>query len=186
MARIIEGVARRLSGIGLGITWPRFTERYASFARWFNGIGLGICMPLMVSFITVDVIGRKFFNRPLLGADEAAGFALLIMTYSALTYCWIVGGHIRLDMLVNRLKPRLRQACEALGAAAWLLFFGLFLFWSIKWVVPDCIAGGDVSHDARIILWPFKTFIIVGCLSFSVQLVISFITAIKKGIKNEP
>lgn len=156
----------------------------ALFSRWLNGIGLAVTLPVIVGLITVDVFGRKFLNRPLTGADEIAGYGLAIMTYASLSYCWVTGGHIRLDMLINKLRPRLRQACEALSAAAWLLFFCPLVLWLIYFVIPENFAQGEIGVDSGLPLWPFKAFIAFGASVFCMQLLVSFLTAIIRMVKN--
>lgn len=162
------------------MTVVRFIE---SLSGRLNQAGLAVMLPGMVAIVTVGVVMRKLFNAPLPGKNEIVGFALAVVVYFSMSYCWITKGHVRLELVINRFKPRVRQGCEALGAALWLLFFGFLLWWLISWDIPRAFLAHDVSIDARIPLWPVKALIASGCFVFCLQLLSSLIIAITKVAK---
>jgi TRAP-type C4-dicarboxylate transport system permease small subunit len=140
-----------------------------------NKVGLTIMLPAMTLVICVDVTMRKFFNAPLHGGYEIAGFSLAVVFYFSLSYSWISKGQVRFDLLINHFQPRMRYACEALAAAFWLLFFGLLVFWLISWDIPQAIRFQDISIDAQIPLWIIKTLIAIGAIVFCAELLFSLI-----------
>ena len=64
----------------------------------------GIATLVLAGSITVDVLLRYFLNSPLLWVDELASFLLVLIIFGGLAYTFVVGGHIRID-LVTALLP---------------------------------------------------------------------------------
>lgn len=65
---------------------------------------------LLTSFyITADVIGRKFFHISSAVTDEIGGYALAMGGMWALAYALRTGGHVRIDVLLPHLPPRVQS-----------------------------------------------------------------------------
>jgi TRAP-type mannitol/chloroaromatic compound transport system permease small subunit len=72
--------------------------------------GLGF---LLISiFITVDILGRKFFSFSTAVADEISGYALAFGGMWALAYTLRTGGHVRIDVLLIHLPKRLQALLD--------------------------------------------------------------------------
>ena len=70
---------------------------FAEIAGWL----LFVCMLI----VTLNVILRKVFNSPLLGTYEWVGILSALVISLGLAYCAVVGGHIAIDFIVNKMKP---------------------------------------------------------------------------------
>lgn len=78
---------------------------------------------LAVSFyITFDVIGRKFFGRSTAVTDEMGGYALAFGGMWALAFTLRSGGHVRIDVILPKLPPVLRNTLDYLAMAVMILF----------------------------------------------------------------
>jgi TRAP-type C4-dicarboxylate transport system permease small subunit len=144
----------------------------------FNKIGLAITLPAITLLITADVFGRKFY-KPIVGADEIAGYGLAIMTYAAMSYCWMSDGHISMDLFYTLFKPRLKQIVNALSALIWLIFFIPLFCWLSIYTVPDSFVMRDVGIDSGLPVWPIQSFIALGSFLLCLQLAKSFYFAIR-------
>ena len=86
---------------------------------------------LSALWITYEVIMRYFFNNPTIWAIDLTEYTLLWGTFLAAPWLLREGGHVRLEMLLDRLSPRTRHVCgvvsSLVGAAvcAVLLWQGL-------------------------------------------------------------
>lgn len=85
----------------------------------------GVATLAITGTITADVLLRYFWNRPLLFVDELASFLQVFIIFGSLAYTFLVGSHVRVDLLTSVLRPAgrawLRVATLALGAALLLV-----------------------------------------------------------------
>jgi TRAP-type C4-dicarboxylate transport system permease small subunit len=75
-------------------------------------------VPLMMMLVVVDVFMRYLMLRPLMVSDEFSAYMLVALSFLGLAYTWRQGGHVRIEILVNRLPP---------GVARWVRLAGLLL-----------------------------------------------------------
>ncbi len=83
-----------------------------------------------------EIVLRYFFKRPIFWATEITEYCLLYVTF--LGTAWLLGkdGHVRIDLLVNRLNPKAQAFVDIVvslvGAAVSLAFawYGAKTTWS--------------------------------------------------------
>lgn len=72
----------------------------------------------LVVFVTImicaDVFLRYFLNRPLIGVIELAGYSLLYITFLGAAWLLQKEGHVKMDIVLNRLKPRNQALVNAI------------------------------------------------------------------------
>ena len=66
----------------------------------------GVIIIFTMAAVTYEVIMRYFLNRPTLWVVEVSGYSLLFITFLGAAWVLRRGGHVRIDLLTNRLKPR--------------------------------------------------------------------------------
>jgi TRAP-type C4-dicarboxylate transport system permease small subunit len=86
----------------------------------------GALFILLSFYLTVDVIGRKFFHLSTGVSDEFGGYALAVGGMWALAHTLRSGGHVRIDVLLPYLPRTLRSALDY-GALAVMGFFASML-----------------------------------------------------------
>jgi TRAP-type C4-dicarboxylate transport system permease small subunit len=84
----------------------------------FVGHLSGWLVPLMMMLVVVDVFMRYLMHRPLMVADEFSAYMLVALSFLGFAYTWRQGGHVRVEVVVNHLPPRLH---------AWVRLSGLIL-----------------------------------------------------------
>ncbi|HJX12427.1 MAG TPA: TRAP transporter small permease [Dehalococcoidales bacterium] len=86
---------------------------------------------------TGDVLGRYLLNKPITGTYETFGFLLPALVLLGLGYTQAARAHVRIELVITRMPPRLRNAVGifttviALGIACLIFWQGLGL--SIKY-----------------------------------------------------
>ena len=97
---------------------------------------LAACLIIFVMLaIGVDVVMRYFFGSPMLWVQEIAEYNLVYMTF--LATAWLLGkeGHVKLDVFLNQLGPRIQLIFNVItsfvGAiiCAILTWFGAEVVW---------------------------------------------------------
>lgn len=78
----------------------------------------GWLVPAMMLLVVSDVFMRYVMRRPLMVADEISAYLLVTLSFLGFAYTWRAKGHVRVEVVVNYLPPRVTD---------WLRFVGLIL-----------------------------------------------------------
>lgn len=158
-------------------TWLSRLDRGLFKLETFLALIGGLAVFCLMLLAVVNVTGRHFFNRPLPGYVDWIEQAMPIIAFVAVAYCQRLGGHIRMDILVGRLKGRLLWASEFLSTFAMLVLM-LLLVWgsyshflrSFDFAAPYW--SRDSSIDIALPLWPAKLLAPVAFSVLSARLVL--------------
>jgi TRAP-type C4-dicarboxylate transport system permease small subunit len=77
---------------------------------------------LLALMVTSGVAARRVFNAPFLFVEEFSGYVVLAIVFLGLAYTMRADGHIRVDIVQDRVRGRARTALQAaclLVALAW-------------------------------------------------------------------
>ena len=84
-----------------------------------------VIMASVTVLIVVEVTSRYFFNLPIKGSVEVAGYSLLFITFLGTAWLLRREGHVRMDFVLTRLNPRaqayLNVITSLLCALIWVL-----------------------------------------------------------------
>lgn len=99
--------------------------------------------------VLAGVLDRQF-AWSLRGTDMYAGYCMAASGFLALAYTLKRGEHIRVTLLLNALKGRMRRALEIWALAAALLLAALLAFYSVKLSINsfeynDISTGNDAT-----------------------------------------
>ena len=134
--------------------------RLESLLALIGGLAVFSLMLLAVA----SVGGRNFLNRPIPGYVDWIEQAMPLIAFVGISYCQRLGGHIRMDMFVGRLRGRVLWAIEFIGLLL-ILVLVLMMVWggwahferSFDWSAPYW--SRDSSLDIRLPLWPAKLLV---------------------------
>lgn len=82
----------------------------------------GVLFLLLSLFVTLDIIGRRFFGLTSAMTDEISGYGLAVGGMWAMAWTLRSGGHVRIDVLLPRLPIRL----QAVLGYACIVVMGFF------------------------------------------------------------
>jgi len=83
-------------------------------ARWMNALA-GWMFFACAAFITFDVVARNFFGFSSKSTTEITGYMLAFGVAWGLAHTLYERGHVRVDILINRMPPGLRQYLHILA-----------------------------------------------------------------------
>jgi TRAP-type C4-dicarboxylate transport system permease small subunit len=146
---------------------PPGLKKRRSFSTYLSYIG-NFALAAMMLLATVDVIGRYFFNAPVLGAYEITEYLMLIMVFSFLALAQSAKVHISVDIVFNRLPARLQPVLERLNHLICLMMMILVSWMSIQ-RIWELRRTGEQSLLLKIPDYPFAIFLVIGCLAFSIE-----------------
>jgi TRAP-type C4-dicarboxylate transport system permease small subunit len=121
----------------------------------------GLAVFALMMLAVVSVSGRNFFNQPLPGYVDWIQQAMPLIAFMGVSFTQRDGGHIRMDMIVSKLKGRPLYVVELITTltilalmillvwGTWAHFLRSFDFASPMW-------SRDSSMDIALPLWPAK------------------------------
>jgi TRAP-type C4-dicarboxylate transport system permease small subunit len=135
-------------------------------AAWLAALSMiGVLLMVLLS-----IVSRQFgFHVP--GTDAYAGYAMAAAGFLALAHTLKRNEHIRVTLILGRLKGRARHGLEMWALSAGVLLAGLFAFYSVRlaWqshTFHDISTGNDATP-----LWIPQITMAVGTLILLVALV---------------
>ena len=130
--------------------------------RWESRLNLlaGIIVLFIVLFSVINIVGRGVFNKPFNAYFDLMGQSVPLIAFLGISYCQRVGGHIRMDLLIIRIKGRWLWVFELVNS---LLTIGVIsiLAWGAYLHANRSLSLGDSTEDIGLIIWPFKMVLAV-------------------------
>lgn len=139
----------------------------------------GLAVFSLMILAVVSVGGRNTLNMPLPGYVDWIEQVMPLIAFMGISYTQRDGGHIRMDILIGKLRGRTLWGAEFITTLAMLVLM-LLLVWG-SWAHFDRsfdmsrpFWSNDSSIDIAIPLWPAKLLVPVAfsvlCLRLSLQL----------------
>jgi TRAP-type C4-dicarboxylate transport system permease small subunit len=138
-----------------------------------------ISTALILVLSVTDIIGSKFFNRGVPGANAFVEELNLVVVFMAIAYVQIERKHVTITMLHRCMSERIKHWITLFGDVLGILTCGFFS-WRTFILMQNMIAISDIKNAAAIEfpLWPFA---LVNFYGFII-LTIAFILCLIKGI----
>lgn len=135
----------------------------------------GIMVFMLMVLAVISVSGRNLFNRPLPGYVDWIELLMPLIAFLGISYTQRLGGHVRMDILVGRLRGRAMWLAEWVTTLVTLILI-LLLIWgswshvgrSFDWNAP--MFSRDSSIDIGLPLWPAKLLVPVALSVLALRL----------------
>lgn len=138
-----------------------------------------VCLIGLLAMVLLSIAGRLFhFFVP--GTDAYAGYLMAACGFLALAHTLKRGEHIRVTLLLARLRGRLRYGVELWALAATAILAAVFAWFSLRlvwqsWVFKDVSTGTDATP-----LWIPQLAMAAGACLFAVALIDECIGQIRR------
>jgi C4-dicarboxylate transporter, DctM subunit len=140
----------------------------------FNALS-GTIITVLMLLTAVDVVLRYVFNSPIPGAYALCEMLMIGVVYPAVAYVQQNKGHVRVDILIDRLKRVPRVSFELATLYLALLAFGVICWQSGKLAWGAWITGDFDMGEIHYPLWPAKAAMTLGlgllCLRFVTDII---------------
>ncbi len=138
-----------------------------------SGLNLvaGIVVFMLMLLAVAQIFGRKLFNVPVPGFIDWVEQAMAVFAFLGIAYCQRVGGHIRMDILVGRLRGRILWLSEFVSTIVMILLstaltWGSWLHFKRAWDL------GDSSIDIALPVWPAKLMVPVALTLLTLRFIL--------------
>jgi len=149
-----------------------------SFITFLSGPVQGWILFLMMILVLVDVATRYVLQNPLSVAEEYGAYMLVTITCMGLAFTWREGSHVRVELLINRVSPAVRQWLRVITMLIAFAFTVFMVIASCQMVSLSFMFGTRSGSWIRTpIAWPQITLLIGSVLLFF-QLIIEIIKAL--------
>ncbi|WP_245831728.1 TRAP transporter small permease [Oceanobacillus senegalensis] len=134
-------------------------------------------MTLMMLFITVAVVSRLFFS-PVIGDVEIVQLGMVVLIMCGLAYTQQVGGHISIELVVNKFPEKVQQFCDIVAN-----LFSLVVTLMIAYIYLE-VAFNHKDHMQlstnllEIPYYPFDFIIVLGFLMWGLESLLKLIKSI--------
>ncbi len=156
-------------------------EKVAStVSRSFNWVA-GVAMVAMLAGTVADVIGIKVFKNSVPGGMDMVDLLGIVVTGFAIAYTRLIGGHIRVELILNRLPKRAHAGLYSFAALLGLALF-VFLTWQSFAYGQTLRSTGEVSMTNGIPLYPFAYALALACIPVCIVLVSEFLSSLLKAV----
>lgn len=127
----------------------RLVARLGTFMGYAAGWGFILC----AAFITFDVLARRFLGFSSQSTTELTGYALAFGISWALAHALTCRAHVRIDVLINFLPPKIRYPMHLLSLAALAVFIGFVAKGAWELVDESLLFGATDISVLRTPLW---------------------------------
>lgn len=139
----------------------------------------GASLVLMALLITVNVCIRKFAG-PIYGVNEMVGWLSAITAGFAIGYTQIYRGHVDMDILLEKLPPRLSAVIQGLMLFLCTVFFA-FVSYQLMLYANDTMKEGTLSETLAVIYYPYIYLLALGFFGLTLALLADSMKFILKG-----
>jgi len=139
--------------------------------------GLAVFGLMMLAVVSVS--GRNFMNQPIPGYVDWIEQAMPLIAFMGIAYTQREGGHIRMDLMVGKLRGRAMWLAE-LATTLLILILMMLLVWGTfahflrSFDLGQPMWSRDSSMDIGLPIWPTKLLIPVAfsvlCLRLALQI----------------
>ncbi len=148
----LEG--REEPGDGWGRLVARLDLLLAPLERGLNLIAAFFIFGLMLIGV-VQVVGRKIFNAPIYGYVDLIEISMAAFAFLGIAWCERLGGHVRMELVLGRLRGRLRWLLEILGVLVAMFVIAVLGYYGYTHFLR-AYELGDSTIDAEYPVWPSK------------------------------
>ena len=136
---------------------------------------------MMLGVVQVIMRVRWLFSAPIFGYIDMIELSMPILAILGISYCQRHGVHIRMDIMLQKLRGRTLWVVETFNSAVALAI--VLLLTRFSWVFfMDAYTSGDSSVDAEYLTWPSKLLVPIALAILSARLLIQFLGSLRLAI----
>lgn len=141
-----------------------------------------VALIVMATIITLNILGRALFNRPIMGTIEYAGVLGVVFASVAIGYVEKHRRNVVMEVVSSKFPPRVKEFTDAFGLLLGLGIIGV-MSWAMFGEAGYGLSYGETTVVMGIPLWPFKYVWAVGAAVLCLILLYNIVQCIRRGVK---
>jgi TRAP-type C4-dicarboxylate transport system permease small subunit len=143
-----------------------------------------VAIGLMMFLTTGDVVGRYFFNRPLMFATDVTELLTVLAVFMGVAEMQLIKGHVRVELLISRLSIHNQAILDTLTS-----FFATGIFALMAWQLGKrawiSLLNPDLytTPTIEIPIGPFVLVAAIGSLMLSLVLLTDFFFSLGRALR---
>ena len=119
----------------------------------------------------VQIVLRTLFRSPIFGYIDIVEFTMVAFALFSISYVQRLGGHVRMEIVVARLKGRVLWIAETIGVAVAICLVVVLIPYSYSHFFRSW-SFGDSTIDIELPTWPGKLVVPIALCILLVRLII--------------
>lgn len=128
----------------------------------------------LVMIVTVVGIVARLAGAPIPGALDATELSIAVFAFLGAAYAQRLAAHIRMDIVIDRFRGRLRYLVEALATLVGLALVLVLIRYSWDFFM-NAFTIGDSTVDAEIPTWPAKLLVPIAFTVWALRLALEVV-----------
>lgn len=149
----------------------KFNQVIVKAVKVLGRAGMFSVLALMI-MMTVDVILRYVFNKPLLWSYDASEYLMVCFTYFALAYTELRGDHVNIDMLFSRFRKKTQTILNLINRFIMLALSILIATQAWQRTIDSLQVGRRSTGPVGIPQMPVDAVMFIGWVSLCLLLVV--------------
>lgn len=149
-------------------------DRQLSRIENILNLGAGLLIFALMVFGVVQIVMRTVFSAPLFGYIDIVELSMVGFAVLSIAFVQRVGGHVRMELLIARLKGRALWFVEMLGAVIGLFIVAVLIPYSYQHF-QRAFQFGDSTIDIELATWPAKLLVPCGLTVLFVRLLVQYL-----------
>lgn len=130
-----------------------------------SGKAVSLLIIVMMAITVIEVVARYAFHNPTNWAWPINCQLFAIFALFGGAYTLLQGGHIRVEILYNRFRPKMKLIARLIALACFLMFIGVLVWQGGLMARISLMSGEWTSGGFRIPFYPFRMLLpIIACL----------------------
>ena len=128
-----------------------------------------------------QIVMRSVFNAPINGYIDMVELSMASMAFLGAAYCQRLGAHIRMELLIGRLKGRMLWLAESFGLTVAMIIITVLVWYGWGHFIRAYTLG-DSTIDAELPVWPSKLLVPIAFAIWWLRLGIQLVGSIRLAI----
>jgi TRAP-type C4-dicarboxylate transport system permease small subunit len=122
---------------------------------------IAVILVLSVLLNFSNVVGRKFFSAPIIGAEEMMNFLMVAVVFLGAGVVAYDNTHINMEIVIDRFPPRIRDAFRAFAQLAAIAVAAVLVVLGVP-IIQHLAAFDERSQAANVPLWIPQLMVPIG------------------------
>ena len=182
LGRFRKGI--RQSGAFFGVCIMSFAKVQSSMSNCVNRIIKGLTwftyfvIGLMLIVVIVNIVGRFFFHKPLLGTVELIELMMAIIGFFAIPFATMNRMNVRVDIITSRLSRHNRMILSRIASCLSAVIVGFITYQAFVYSFYYIDNLSQATTVLSIPFAPFRLIMAFGCLVLFLRLLLDMSTTL--------